>query len=190
MIIIKIGGSLYSSSYLKEWCDQLAGIKVPIIIVPGGGPFADQVRDVDNKWHLSDNTAHNMAVMGMQQFGCLLININNKLSPLESSNNLFADKPYVWLPYQDLSTECDYPRNWQITSDSLAVWLACKMSASHLCLVKSAQIDIYSTDQYISTELVDSYFSDATKNYSGQIHFYHASQSQHFISDINNGKFN
>lgn len=190
MIILKIGGSLYSSSYLKEWCDRLANIKSPIIIVPGGGPFADQVREVEKKWNLSDSIAHKMAIMGMQQFGSLLININNKLLPLESANNDFTDMPHVWMPYQDILTECDYPKNWQTTSDSLAVWLASKLSADHLCLVKSAQIDSSLIDRYDSSELVDNYFSVAVKSYAGQIHFYHASQSNDFITNINNGKFN
>ena len=190
MIVIKIGGSLYSSDHLKEWCDQLANIQQPIIIVPGGGPFTDQVREADNKWKLSDSTAHYMAVMGMQQFGCLLININNKLLPLESVNNYFTDESHVWMPYQDILKECIYPKNWQTTSDSLAVWLACKLSASHLCLVKSAQIDSYSIDQIVSSELVDNYFSVAAKSYAGKIHFYHASQSNDFITNIHNGKFN
>lgn len=189
MIIIKIGGSLYSSDHLREWCDLIASIQLPIVIVPGGGPFADQVREADNKWKLSDIIAHNMSVMGMQQFGSLLLNINNNLSPLVSANDAIEAKSYVWMPHNDVSTECNYPHNWQTTSDSLAVWLACKLSASHLCLVKSAQIESCSTEQLLSSELVDGYFSQAVKNYAGQIHFYHASQSIDYLTDINNGKF-
>ena len=191
MIIVKIGGSLYSSPHLKAWCDQLASIhQQSIVIVPGGGPFADQIREVDNKWKLSDTLAHNMAVMSMQQFGCLLANVNKKLKIIDTINSISGTGAMLWLPYNDVVTECDYPENWQTTSDSLALWLACKSSANHLCLVKSAEIDDKSTDQLIDSDLVDSYFSTAAKNYSGQIHFYHASQSNHFLKDINNGKFN
>ena len=191
MIIVKVGGSLYASPYLKQWCDQLASIHPqPIIIVPGGGPFADQVRDVDQQWNLSEVVAHNMAVMGMQQFGLLISAINKNIEPLDTIKKITNETPVVWLPYQDVLTDCDYPKNWHTTSDSLALWLACNLSANHLCLVKSATIDDQSTQQLMSSDLVDNYFSTAVGNYSGHVHFYHASDSSHFVKDINNGKFN
>ncbi|MFK7794218.1 MAG: uridylate kinase [Gammaproteobacteria bacterium] len=190
MIIVKIGGSLYASSYLKQWCDRLASThQQPIVIVPGGGPFADQVREVDHKWELSDTLAHEMAVMGMQQYGCLLTHINQELKVIETINSISDIGAMVWLPYNDVVAECDYPKNWQTTSDSLALWLACKISANHLCLIKSAEIDDKSTDELINSNLVDDYFPIAIKNYSGKTHFYHASQSNNFSQDIKNGKF-
>ncbi len=191
MIVVKIGGSLYASPYLKKWCDRLANIhQQSVVIVPGGGPFADQVRDADNKWKLSEAVAHEMAVMGMQQFGCLLAYLNNNLKVIETVKSIFSADAMIWLPYNDVVSECDYPKNWQTTSDSLALWLACKLSANHLCLVKSTQIDNKPTNQLIDSSLVDNYFSIAAKNYSGQIHFYCASQSNNFLKDVNNGKFN
>ncbi len=191
MIIVKIGGSLYASPHLKQWCDLLASIcQQPIIIVPGGGPFADQIRDVDKQWKLADAVAHEMAVMGMQQFGLLISAINSNIKPLETLNNIANEKSVVWMPYKDVLIHCDYPKNWQTTSDSLALWLAHELSAAHLCLVKSANIDGESTEQLASTDIVDGYFSVASKDYSGNIHFYHASHASHFGKDLNNGKFN
>ena len=191
MIIVKLGGSLYASPYLKQWCDQLASIhQQSIVIVPGGGPFVDQVRDADKQWNLSEATAHEMAVIGMQQFGLLIGDINQKIKPLETINNVTSRNPFVWLPYQDVLDDCDYPKNWQTTSDSLALWLACKLSAGHLCLVKSTDMDDQSSEQLADSDLVDDYFSTAMANYLGHIHFYHASHATHFINDLNNGKFN
>jgi len=191
VIIVKLGGSLYASPHLKEWCDQLASIhQQSVVIVPGGGPFADQVRDADSIWKLSDAVAHNMAVMGMQQFGCLLAHLNTDLKVIETINSISSTGAMVWLPYNDVVAECDYPKDWRTTSDSLALWLACKLSANHLCLIKSAKIDCKSTHQLIDSDLVDNYFPIAANNYSGQVHFYHASQSTNFLKDINNGKFN
>ena len=93
MIIVKVGGSLYASPYLKQWCDQLASIhQQPIIIVPGGGPFADQVRDVDQQWNLSEVVAHNMAVMGMQQFGLLISAINKNIEPLDTIKKITIER--------------------------------------------------------------------------------------------------
>ena len=62
MIVIKIGGSLFSSTHLKEWLRVIAKqSKHTIVIVPGGGPFADQVRAADQQWHLPEDHCHDMA---------------------------------------------------------------------------------------------------------------------------------
>jgi aspartokinase-like uncharacterized kinase len=191
VILVKIGGSLYASAYLKQWCDQLASVhQQKIVIVPGGGPFADQVRDADKQWKLSAAVAHSMAVMGMQQFGLLISSINENIYLLETVNAITNKNPAVWLPYQDVLNDCNYPKNWQTTSDSLALWLANKLSAHHICFIKSAEINNQTTEQIISSDLVDDYFPTAAANYSGNIHFYHASHATNFVNDLNNGKFN
>ncbi|MFK8027725.1 MAG: aspartate/glutamate/uridylate kinase [Gammaproteobacteria bacterium] len=190
MVIVKLGGSLYSSPYLKEWCDQIASIhQRAVLIVPGGGPFADQVRDADAQWKLSEIISHKMAVMGMQQFGQLLLNINKKLKSLASIKDEINVGAGVWLPYQDVVDYCDYPTNWQTTSDSLALWLAGELSSSHLCLVKSANVIDMPSEQLINSDVVDDYFSIALKKFSGNVHFYHSTQANIFANDINNGKF-
>tara|TARA_R110002096_G_scaffold10092_7_gene39116 strand:+ start:497 stop:1072 length:576 start_codon:yes stop_codon:yes gene_type:complete len=191
VIIVKIGGSLYASPHLKEWCDQLARIhQQTLVIVPGGGPFADQVRAANKQWNLSDAVAHDMAVMAMQQYGCLLANLNGSLKVANSFKDIQDTGSTIWLPYSDVISECDYPKNWQTTSDSLALWLACKLSANHLCLVKSCEVDDSLIQQLADSEQVDGYFSTAARKFLGQTHFYHASQSTKFLNDVNNGKFN
>ena len=55
MWVIKLGGSLLSSESLKEWLSVIvkhgAG---KLVIVPGGGIFADKVRDEQQKWKFDD----------------------------------------------------------------------------------------------------------------------------------------
>ncbi len=190
MIVVKIGGSLYSSPHLQEWADDLASVRQQsIVIVPGGGPFTKQVRDADAKWNLTDDIAHHMAVLGMQQFGYLLTSLNANITPAESLTDIAKNGVYVWLPSIDIRADCNYPNNWQITSDSLALWLACQISADHLCLVKSAQINNKSAEQLVGSDLVDDYFSTAKDNFLGQIHFYHSSLSKKFMEDLHNEKF-
>ncbi|MDR3585210.1 MAG: hypothetical protein P4L59_07795, partial [Desulfosporosinus sp.] len=76
-IIIKIGGSLAKQengkilSKLGKILSDYAG-KYPILIVPGGGPFADTVRDYGEKLNLSDPTCHFMALLAMDQLAFLL----------------------------------------------------------------------------------------------------------------------
>ncbi len=191
MIIIKIGGSLYDSPFLKEWLDSLASIEnQQIIIVPGGGPFADQVRSATEQWKIDEIPAHYMAVMAMQQYAYLLSSLNDKITLLHSfedfSKNTSDSCLMMWLPYNDVAHKCDFPENWQTTSDSLAVWLADTIKAQKLCVVKCADLGNKSYQEIIDLNIVDEYFSQASKHYQGEIVFYHSSQVKKLICDIKN----
>ena len=50
MWVVKLGGSLAYASELPRWLSALAeGAGGRAIIVPGGGPFADQVRHAQSE---------------------------------------------------------------------------------------------------------------------------------------------
>ena len=190
MIVVKIGGSLYSSSHLSEWINQIvkAG-KQRIVIVPGGGPFADHIRDTDQQFGLSAECSHDMAVLAMQQFGRMMCDLNRSLELVHTAEELKTiSSSAVWAPYQLVSRHCPYPKNWQTSADSLSVWLASYINASHLCLVKSAQINP-DHDEAISSDLVDDYFATALSEYQGALHFYHASEASVFTRHCENGYF-
>jgi len=73
--IIKIGGSLYYRPELRRVLAHAAAlVKAPhsAVVVPGGGPFADQVRRAQQRWPLADGIAHNMALLAMRQYGLML----------------------------------------------------------------------------------------------------------------------
>lgn len=192
MIIIKIGGSLFDSPNLKEWLGKLAAIEDKrIVLVPGGGPFADQVRAAAERWDISEFAAHHMAVMAMQQFAYLLPSLNNNIELLHSYKEILKVNSksclMVWMPYYDVVNLCDYPENWDTTSDSLALWLASKLSAHSLNIVKCADVQNKTTQQIIHSKIVDDYFLQAINEYSGKIRFYHSSQSDKCVSDISHG---
>ncbi|MCP8314248.1 MAG: hypothetical protein H3Z53_07755, partial [archaeon] len=76
--VIKIGGSLAEEpNSLVQLCRELITISknYGLIIVPGGGKFADTVRYLYNKFNLSDEIAHEMAILAMDQYGLLLKDI-------------------------------------------------------------------------------------------------------------------
>ena len=52
-------------SYCLNIIEQNAKDKV--VIVPGGGLFADQVRVTQKLWQFNDQVAHQMALLAMQQ---------------------------------------------------------------------------------------------------------------------------
>ena len=140
---IKIGGSLYDSPYLVEWLnviDQYSSTK--IVIIPGGGPFANQVRRADEKYHLSPIHSHNMAVMAMQQYGTILASLCPNMKPANALNKIHEvwenSKVAIWEPYRMVSEECELDKTWDVTSDSLSVWLSSKLNLKKLLLIKSS----------------------------------------------------
>ncbi|CAB1274253.1 amino acid kinase family protein [Candidatus Nitrosacidococcus tergens] len=152
--VIKLGGSLYNNSYLTFWLEQIKNKgKGKYVIVPGGGLFADQVRVAQKQWKFADSYAHNMALLAMDQFGYLLQSLAPELSlatRIEEINKVLEeDQTLIWLPSKELINHPDIPQSWEITSDSLALWLACQLIASRLILVKSiklAQSQVKATD--------------------------------------------
>ncbi|RUU72932.1 hypothetical protein EOD00_40425, partial [Mesorhizobium sp. M7A.T.Ca.TU.009.01.3.1] len=67
--IVKLGGSTAHAAEMKSWIAALAGSRLPIVIVPGGGLFADHVRETQTRMDFSDAAAHAMAILAMEQFG-------------------------------------------------------------------------------------------------------------------------
>ncbi|NOQ80951.1 MAG: delta 1-pyrroline-5-carboxylate synthetase [Methylophaga sp.] len=165
MIVVKIGGSLYNTPELKHWLTALAdySIQFPIVIVPGGGPFADQVRAAQKTHHFNDATAHHMAILAMKQYGLLLSVLEPRCQPCrtgEIPSSAFS----VWLPDDELLTEASLTKNWDISSDSIALWLASKLGAKQLLLIKHASNQIQSIAELSSKSIIDSGFAGLFSN--------------------------
>jgi dihydroneopterin aldolase len=142
--VIKIGGSCASSLDLRRWTAMVAGCAARAVIVPGGGPFADAVRTAQPRMGFDDAAAHHMAMLGMEQFGHALASFDRRLVVADSMamfrRALAAGKVAVWRPARMAMTAADIPASWRVTSDSLAAWLAGKLRAPRLLLLK--QVDL------------------------------------------------
>lgn len=147
--VIKLGGSLAKTSALKNWLYSLTELSklnnIKIVIVPGGGPFADQVRDAQSHWKFDDTTAHQMALLAMEQYGlmmkgiCPQVKLAKSLTSIEKI--LKTDNVCVWLPYQMVCNDKTIPESWDMTSDSLSAWFANLLQVDKLLLVKSMKPD-------------------------------------------------
>lgn len=56
MWVVKPGGSRDSSRRLRVWLPGLAQRR-DLVLVPGGGPFSDQVRSARARWGYDDAAA-------------------------------------------------------------------------------------------------------------------------------------
>jgi aspartokinase-like uncharacterized kinase len=140
--VVKLGGSFADSERLPLWLEALA--ESGAVIVPGGGPFAGQVRAAQSRWRFGDEAAHAMAILAMAQYGRMLSGMCPKLlaaSDFEGLNGIVeTGGTAVWLPDVSRLPEAEIPASWDVTSDSLAAWLAGRIGARRLLLVKSAEI--------------------------------------------------
>jgi aspartokinase-like uncharacterized kinase len=140
--VVKIGGSLSQNpEALKALCKRLSqlGAKHRIVVVPGGAAFADCVRELDKQFSLSAKTAHQMAILGMDQYGLLLSELmpnclvtDNLMETRVAANGGLV----VFLPSKFMLLEDGLPNSWEVTSDSIAAYIAGKIWAERLVLVK------------------------------------------------------
>src|SRR6266852_2390319 len=137
--VIKLGGSFAFSADLRDWIAAIAGCAGRAVIVPGGGPFADAVRAAQVQMGFDDRAAHRMGLLAMEQYGCAIKSLHEALSLADSIESirrgLADDQVPVWLPTQ-MALCADIPQSWDMTSDSLAAWLAGKIGAERLLLIK------------------------------------------------------
>jgi aspartokinase-like uncharacterized kinase len=140
--VIKVGGSLAEDpAALRALCTKLGEIakKHMILVVPGGGKFADVVREFDQQFALSCNISHRMAILGMDQFGLLLSQIipnSCAIYSLNDAKQLSESKSVpIFLPSQLMFQEDPLENSWTVTSDSIATFIASRLRVSKVILV-------------------------------------------------------
>ncbi|MGA7611938.1 MAG: dihydroneopterin aldolase [Xanthobacteraceae bacterium] len=140
LTVVKLGGSYAFSSDLQGWLAAIASNAGDIVLVPGGGPFADAVRSAQPRMGFDDDAAHHMALLGMDQYGRALAALNKRFTPAASiagiRRALRAGNVPVWSPTEMVLKRNDIPRSWEVTSDGLAAWLACQIGARRVLLIK------------------------------------------------------
>ena len=142
--VIKVGGGLSAEAGALAAVGAAiarAAKTAPVLVVPGGGPFADLVRATDAREALSAESAHWMAVAAMDQYayvvahhlpGAVVID-----DPPAIPRTLAAGAVPVLAPGRWLRAADPLPHSWEVTSDSLAAWIAGALDAEELILIKA-----------------------------------------------------
>jgi 5-(aminomethyl)-3-furanmethanol phosphate kinase len=161
--IVKLGGSLAYSPQHDAWLAALASWGGPLILVPGGGPFANAVRDAQHWMGFDDIAAHRMALLAMEQFAVALGSYSEVFALAASRRDMDAairtKKIPIWLPSLMTLAAPDVPISWDVTSDSLAAWLAGIYAAPRLLLIKSRDLTgPISTGDVAAQDIVDPLF--------------------------------
>lgn len=142
---IKVGGGLVPiPGALDLVCTAIgrAARCASIVVVPGGGPFADTVRAFDGAHQLSADAAHWMALLAMDQYAHVLSERIEGATLVEEAGAVAAAvRPFgvaVLAPARWMRAADVLPHTWDATSDSVAAFVAGALDAAELILVKPA----------------------------------------------------
>ena len=144
-MVIKLGGSLAAFADLRALLSLLAGqTRRSVLLVPGGGLFADAVRAAQGVQPFNDGTAHRMALLAMDQYGLMLRGLAPSLGLAVDAESVaraaVTAKTTIWLPSRHITGHPAIAESWNVTADSLAAWLAGEINAAHLLLIKAAAL--------------------------------------------------
>jgi aspartokinase-like uncharacterized kinase len=162
--VVKFGGGVLAR--LEHFEAALAAVERAarsqrLLVVPGGGPFADVVRHVDRTMKLCAEATHWMAVLAMDQYAHLLV---SRLTegvlverpgdiPPAAADRIVRRRIPVLAPSRWLREADPLPHSWSVTSDSIAAWVAGRVGAQRLVLIKPP-----GAGRAAPERLVDSYF--------------------------------
>jgi 5-(aminomethyl)-3-furanmethanol phosphate kinase len=171
--VVKVGGSLEADPHrrralLTALADGLLG---RCIVVPGGGTFAGAVRAAQAREGFSDAEAHRRALDAMSEGAGIFRGIEPRLmQSLEPWTEAAPALVRVWNPRRLRAGHPDIPETWDVTSDSLALWLAAQVQAERCVLVKSVDAPgPHDAAALAHGGLVDAAFPDFAARYGGPI---------------------
>jgi 5-(aminomethyl)-3-furanmethanol phosphate kinase len=146
MIVVKLGGSLIhrAKEIVKEIVDHSDTSCECIMIVPGGSVFADTVRKVK----ASGEASHWMAVLAMEQYGYYIA--DGSEAEIVYDIDIEDEGTYILLPYALLKKKDELPHTWDVTSDTIAAWVAHSLGAR---FIKLTDVDGIFLDGDLKKEL-------------------------------------
>lgn len=171
-VVVKLGGSVVRSGALAPWLDAIAAATCPVVVVPGGGALADEVRACQAQLGFGDRAAHRMALLAMDQLAWAVAGLRPGFAIGATEQELWAalqeKRVAVWAPYSLIAERTDIEASWRLTSDSLALWLAGRLGARACYLIKSvARRGTSATAAALSREgIVDAAFPEMLKQTS------------------------
>ncbi len=146
LVMVKVGGGLLvEPDLLPRVGRALAALALEraLVVVPGGGPFADRVRQFDREHRLTADAAHWMAILAMDQYGWVVAGATPGSRVVEDRAGVLEAHAEgavpVLLPSRWLRAADELPHTWDVTSDALAAYLATLMGAEELVLVKPVE---------------------------------------------------
>lgn len=143
-LVLKLGGSLAESRRMDEIVAIVVRATAPLVVVPGGGPFADAVRLAHTEFAMQEAIAHRMALLAMHQMAVWIAARDRRFETVETPAaivaSIEAERIPVWLPFALQQDDPTVPATFDTTSDALAARLAERLGFPAVALAKSCPI--------------------------------------------------
>lgn len=142
LTVAKVGGSLYDLPDLRgRLVSWVEGVAPPVLLVPGGGPAADVIRELDRVHRLGEEQAHWLALRTLAvsaHFLAGLLGVPVVRTPADRAAPLAVLDPHAFCQGDD-SRPGAVPHGWKVTSDSIAARVA-EDAGARLVLLKSVDL--------------------------------------------------
>lgn len=172
MWTLKIGGSILHAALddgpARALSDARAALLMALrrdpgrfLLVPGGGRHADAVRAAQAAEGFDDDTAHVRALAAMDTSAAELAGLIGNTARVirhlhEVRATTAAGLTPVWAPHADLAHDHTLPRDWTLTSDSIAAVAARRLALDGVCLLKRCAVPAgASAERLVASRIVD-----------------------------------
>ena len=144
LTVVKLGGALAASGGAAGWLAALRDSGQAIVLVPGGGAFAEAVRMAQHTMGFDDALGHDLALLAMNQMARALVSLGPGLRLAAGLTQIRAVLAQGLMPVWSvvpLARRAKVPQNWDTTSDTLALWLTQRLQPARLLLLKARDVD-------------------------------------------------
>jgi aspartokinase-like uncharacterized kinase len=174
--VIKVGGSLLDwaelsfrlGSFLKGLPARESEAGLGVVLIAGGGPAGDLIREMDRIHTLGDVKAHRLAIRALDLSahilasllpGSRVVDLPEALHSVWTRREIPILAPRRFLEEDDDLGPDPLPASWDVTTDSVAARIAVRLGATRLMLLKSVDlVATLSRSEAAALGLVDRFF--------------------------------
>jgi 5-(aminomethyl)-3-furanmethanol phosphate kinase len=183
-VVYKLGGSLLALPDLARRLSRVLDLPLNLpgehvrtelparLLVVGGGPIADAVRHWDRVHGLGEAAAHALALRSMSfnaHYAAAILDGSAIVATREEARAVWAERRIAildaaqFIDAEELASQDVLPRSWNVTSDSIAAYIALHWPADELVLLKSAALpSACDLATAVDRGLVDRHFPNLT----------------------------
>jgi aspartokinase-like uncharacterized kinase len=179
--VVKVGGSLFTYENLQpqllRWLNEQKDAHH--VLVPGGGPIVDAIREIDRVSSLGEEFSHWLCIDALDLTARLLEQLlpdARLVSSVAELHKFVADavpqRIAIFAPSRFLCSEEPQAEGnrlahgWDVTSDSIAARLCEMLNADRLILLKSSDAPVQTRIAASQCGYVDRFFETAARNLS------------------------